>query len=74
MPTSTSRGGVHPSGRTPRADATGHHPLDVAKFFTAGLEDYPGLDADTRPAIDRTNALALFPRFAGPREAPQPIS
>jgi 6-methylsalicylate decarboxylase len=46
-------------------------PLELAKFFTAGLEDYPGIDADTRSAIDRTNALTLFPRFAA---APQPIS
>jgi predicted TIM-barrel fold metal-dependent hydrolase len=38
-------------------------PLAVAKLFTAGLETYPGLDADARGAIDRTNALALFPRL-----------
>jgi 6-methylsalicylate decarboxylase len=38
-------------------------PLEVAKLFAAGLAAYPGLDADARTAIDRTNALALFPRF-----------
>lgn len=37
--------------------------LEVAKFFNNGLENYPGLDADTRAAIDRDNALALFPRL-----------
>lgn len=38
-------------------------PLEVAKLFTAGLETYPGLDPDAHAAIDRTNALALFPRL-----------
>ena len=45
--------------------------LEVAKFYAAGLENYPGLDADARAAIDRENALALFPRFAA---APQPVA
>jgi 6-methylsalicylate decarboxylase len=38
-------------------------PLAAGKLFAAGLETYPGLDADARGAIERTNALALFPRF-----------
>jgi predicted TIM-barrel fold metal-dependent hydrolase len=38
-------------------------PLTAGKLFAAGLETYPGLDAPTREAIERTNALALFPRL-----------
>jgi 6-methylsalicylate decarboxylase len=38
-------------------------PVAAGKLFAAGLETYPGLDADARGAIERTNALALFPRF-----------
>ncbi|MGA8251236.1 MAG: amidohydrolase family protein [Mycobacterium sp.] len=38
-------------------------PVAAGKLFAAGLETYPGLDAHTRGAIERTNALALFPRF-----------
>ena len=38
-------------------------PLEVAKLFAAGLESYPGIDADTLAAIERTNALTLFPRL-----------
>ena len=38
-------------------------PVMVGKLFAAGLETYPGLDADARGAIERTNALALFPRL-----------
>jgi predicted TIM-barrel fold metal-dependent hydrolase len=45
-------------------------PTVVGKLFAGGLETYPGLDAQTIGAIERTNALALFPRL-GP--APQPI-
>jgi 6-methylsalicylate decarboxylase len=37
-------------------------PLAVSKLFAAGLENYP-LDDATRAAIDRDNALALFPRL-----------
>jgi 6-methylsalicylate decarboxylase len=37
---------------------------EVGKFFAGELENYPGLDADTRAAIDRGNALTLFPRFS----------
>jgi 6-methylsalicylate decarboxylase len=38
-------------------------PLAAGKLFAAGLETYPGLDGDARTAIERTNALALFPRL-----------
>lgn len=38
-------------------------PVAAGKLFAAGLETYPGLNAGTRSAIDRTNALALFPRL-----------
>jgi 6-methylsalicylate decarboxylase len=38
-------------------------PVAAGKLFAAGLETYPGLDAHARGAIERTNALALFPRF-----------
>jgi predicted TIM-barrel fold metal-dependent hydrolase len=38
-------------------------PVSASKLFAAGLETYPGLDGDARAAIDRTNALALFPRL-----------
>ncbi len=46
-------------------------PVAAGKMFAAGLETYPGLDADARAAIDRTNALALFPRLG---EAPPPAA
>jgi 6-methylsalicylate decarboxylase len=45
-------------------------PTAAGKLFAAGLETYPELGAATRGAIERTNALALFPRFGS---APQPI-
>jgi predicted TIM-barrel fold metal-dependent hydrolase len=45
-------------------------PTAAGKLFAAGLETYPALDTSTRAAIERTNALALFPRFGS---APQPI-
>jgi 6-methylsalicylate decarboxylase len=38
-------------------------PLVAGKLFAAGLETYPGLGADARTAIERTNALRLFPRL-----------
>jgi 6-methylsalicylate decarboxylase len=38
-------------------------PVGAGKINAAGLETYPGLDADARAAIERTNALALFPRL-----------
>ena len=37
-------------------------PVAAGKLFAAGLETYPGLGADARTAIERTNALGLFPR------------
>jgi predicted TIM-barrel fold metal-dependent hydrolase len=46
-------------------------PTAAGKLFAAGLETYPGLDAGTRAAIERTNALALFPRLGA---ASQPIA
>jgi predicted TIM-barrel fold metal-dependent hydrolase len=45
-------------------------PVAAGKLFTAGLESYR-MDADTLSAINRTNALALFPRF-GSAQAPTP--
>jgi predicted TIM-barrel fold metal-dependent hydrolase len=45
-------------------------PTAAGKLFAAGLETYPTIDGSARGAIERTNALALFPRL-GP--APQPI-
>jgi 6-methylsalicylate decarboxylase len=45
-------------------------PTAAGKLFAAGLETYPGIDADARADIERTNALALFPRLGA---APQPI-
>ncbi|BBY25899.1 hypothetical protein MSTO_61040 [Mycobacterium stomatepiae] len=38
-------------------------PIVAARLFAAGLETYPGLDDDARTAIDRINALRLFPRL-----------
>ena len=48
-------------------------PVAAGKLFAAGLETYPGLDAGTRDAINRTNTLALFPRL-GNAPAPTPPS
>ncbi|MDT5350671.1 MAG: 6-methylsalicylate decarboxylase [Mycobacterium sp.] len=45
-------------------------PVAAGKLFAAGLETYPAIDAGTRSAIDRTNALTLFPRLGA---APAPI-
>jgi 6-methylsalicylate decarboxylase len=45
-------------------------PTAVGKLFAAGLETDPGIDVGARAAIERTNALALFPRLGA---APQPI-
>jgi len=47
-------------------------PRPAGKLFAAGLETYPAIDAGTRSAIERTNALALFPRLgAAPHPVPQ---
>ncbi|OBG19299.1 amidohydrolase family protein [Mycobacterium sp. 852002-51057_SCH5723018] len=50
-------------------------PLAAGKLFAAGLETYPGLDVATRVAVDRANALALFPRLgaAPPPDAGSPL-
>ena len=49
-------------------------PVAAGKLFAAGLDTYPGLDASTRDAINRTNALALFPRLgSAPAPTPRPI-
>lgn len=45
-------------------------PVTAGKLFAAGLETYPAIDAGTRSAIERTSALALFPRLGA---APAPI-
>jgi predicted TIM-barrel fold metal-dependent hydrolase len=44
-------------------------PVAAGKLFAAGLETYPGIDAATRAAIERTNALALFPRLGAAAQA-----
>jgi pimeloyl-ACP methyl ester carboxylesterase len=46
-------------------------PTVAGKILAAGLEIYPHIDTAAREAIERTNALALFPRLGA---APQPIS
>jgi 6-methylsalicylate decarboxylase len=48
-------------------------PVAAGKLFAAGLETYSGMDTAARDAIDRTNALALFPRL-GTAPAPAPPS
>ena len=48
-------------------------PVAAGKLFAAGLENYPDLDVNTRNAIERTNALALFPRL-GTTPTPVPQS
>lgn len=48
-------------------------PVAAGRLFAAGLETYPGLDNAVRDSIDRTNALALFPRL-GTAVAPPPAS
>jgi 6-methylsalicylate decarboxylase len=44
-------------------------PIAAGKLIAAGLETYLVLDAGARAAIERTNALALFPRLGA---APPP--
>ncbi|MDG5768590.1 amidohydrolase family protein [Mycolicibacterium fortuitum] len=50
-------------------------PLAVSQLFAAGLETYDGLDSVARQAINRDNALALFPRLgtAPAVAAPSPL-
>ncbi len=38
-------------------------PVAAGQYFAAGLDTYSGLDVSARAAIERTNALALFPRL-----------
>jgi 6-methylsalicylate decarboxylase len=45
-------------------------PTAAGKLFAAGLETYSGLNNQARDAIERTNALALFPRL---EEAPHQV-
>jgi predicted TIM-barrel fold metal-dependent hydrolase len=46
-------------------------PVAAGQYFAAGLETYRGLGDAARTAIERTNALALFPRLgAAPRPVP----
>jgi predicted TIM-barrel fold metal-dependent hydrolase len=40
-------------------------PLEASQYFAAGLDTYPALDAVAHESINRTNALALFPRLGG---------
>ncbi|AQT81004.1 amidohydrolase [Mycolicibacterium litorale] len=47
-------------------------PVAAGKLFAAGLTGYPGLDATALAAIDRQNALRLFPRLGG--AAPPPVT
>lgn len=50
-------------------------PVAAGKLFAAGLHTYRGLDSATRDAIDRSNALALFPRLgAAPAPTRPPVS
>jgi aminocarboxymuconate-semialdehyde decarboxylase len=41
-------------------------PAEVAAFFTTQLDDYDGITADEREAINHGNARTLFPRLAVP--------
>jgi predicted TIM-barrel fold metal-dependent hydrolase len=45
-------------------------PIAASKLFAAGLETYNGLNTQSRSAIERTNALALFPRFGSASPPP----
>jgi 6-methylsalicylate decarboxylase len=48
-------------------------PIAAGQYFAMGLETYPTLDVAGRAVIDRTNALALFPRL-GTAPVPIPVS
>ncbi|MEW2483502.1 amidohydrolase family protein [Mycobacterium sp. NPDC049093] len=47
-------------------------PLAAGQLFAAGLDTYGGLDSLARQAINRDNALALFPRLGTAPAAPAP--
>ncbi|MCW1819675.1 amidohydrolase [Mycolicibacterium conceptionense] len=47
-------------------------PLPASQLFAAGLDTYDGLDSVARQAINRNNALALFPRLGPAPAAPAP--
>lgn len=47
-------------------------PLAAGQLFAAGLDTYDGLDTAARRAINRDNALALFPRLGTAPTAPAP--
>lgn len=50
-------------------------PVAVSQLFAAGLENYGGLDDTARAAIERDNALWLFPRLgAAPALLKQSVS
>ena len=50
-------------------------PVAAGKLFAAGLDTYPDMDDSTRTAINRTNALTLFPRLGAvtPPAAASPV-
>jgi len=49
-------------------------PSAAGRLFAAGLETYAGLDRAGRDAIDRANAVGLFPRFGvGATAIRQPV-
>ncbi|GJP04743.1 hypothetical protein NJB18001_26890 [Mycobacterium marinum] len=48
-------------------------PTAAGKLFATGLETYPALDAAARGAIDRGNALSLFPPVRRRGAAPATI-
>ncbi|OBK87815.1 amidohydrolase [Mycolicibacter heraklionensis] len=49
-------------------------PIAAGRLFAAGLETYAGLDRADRDAIDRTNAVGLFPRLGvGAAAIRQPV-
>lgn len=39
-------------------------PEPAVSWFTAGLDNFPGLDVDGHAEVDRRNAEIMFPRFA----------
>ncbi|MBU9764253.1 amidohydrolase [Mycobacterium sp. TNTM28] len=47
-------------------------PLPASQLFAAGLDTYAGLNAQAHNEIDRTNALALFPRLGIAPAPPSP--